>query len=98
MYIQISDNVRIDRGPMRKYGKATPELLDNRVTADHYFVGGKDAYGYEIKAYEQFCYLDWKGEWVWYIYEWRDGRYQPIDVQNTEHEARIVANELEVST
>lgn len=34
--IQVSDTVRVERGPKRKRGKATAKLLDDAVTADHY--------------------------------------------------------------
>lgn len=94
MYIQLSNTIRIEKGPVRKFGKATPELLDNKVTASHYFVGGKDAYGEDIVFGQRFCYLDWKGDWVWYIYRWEDGRYRPVDVQPTEDAAREAALEF----
>lgn len=76
--IQFSDAVRIERGPARKRAIATTELLDDAVTARHYQVGAKDALGNPIKIGAHMDYLDWKGDYVWYVYKLdASGRYQP---------------------
>lgn len=68
-----NDDVRIEQGPMLKRGVATKELLSNDKTADHYQLGGPDAFGKPIVEGSQFDYLDWggsttEGEKVFYVY------------------------------
>ena len=67
--INISDTVRVEAGPARCRAVATPELLDDKVTATHYKVGAADALGKPIVANQEMDYLDWKGAPVWHIYQ-----------------------------
>jgi len=68
--IEISDTVRIERGHVRKQAVATKELLDSKVTAAHYHVGGRDAAGKKIQLGEPMDYIDWlKTDRVWYVYK-----------------------------
>jgi hypothetical protein len=118
----LSPTVRVEKGPLRKNERATPELLSDQRTASHYYEGvtvrwrdetgnlrpgqrrlhseaearaevenpatpvtgyqithaGRDALGKLIRIGEPMDYLDWRGEWGWYIY-----RLQPtmLDVR-----------------
>lgn len=79
---------RIERGPVTKQAIATPELLDNAVTASHYHVGGLDANGKTIVLGEPMTYHDWKGEYAWKIYQGDgDGGWVKIDEKPTEVDA-----------
>ena len=41
--IVIGKTIRVESGPARKTAIATKELLDDKVTAEHYKVGALDA-------------------------------------------------------
>ena len=75
--IEIGTTIRVENGPARKTAIATKELLDDAVTARHYQVGEHDAMGKTIALGEPMTYLDYKGEWVWYIYQLRDDETAP---------------------
>lgn len=66
--VQVNDRIRVEWGPARKKAKATEELLSDQKTAPHYKVGTKDALGKPIKVGEDMDYLDYKADYVWYIY------------------------------
>lgn len=127
--IEIGTTVRVENGPARKTAVATAELLDDAVTASHYFArqvrparyeideegnpgalispaetipGGKDAMGKEIILGEPMTYLDYRGEWVWYVYQLKpdkthiDGeRWLPAGVETTKERALTAAKLLE---
>jgi hypothetical protein len=67
--IQISDTVVVENGPAKKRAIATEELLDDAVTAEHYKVGKRDAHYKPIVLGQEMAYLDYRGEWAWYIYQ-----------------------------
>jgi hypothetical protein len=67
--IEIGSTIRVENGPARKTAVATKELLDDKVTAGHYREGAFDALGKRIKLGQPMTYLDYRGEWVWYIYQ-----------------------------
>lgn len=63
---------RIERGPKTKTAIATPELLDDAVTASHYHAdGGRDANGKLIFLGKEMVYHDWLGERDWKVYRLR---------------------------
>jgi hypothetical protein len=100
--IEIGTTIRVENGPARKTGIATAELLDDAVTKSHYAVGLKDAMGKVIALGEPMTYLDYFGEWVWYIYQLRpddthaDGeRWLPAGVETTKELALKAAELLE---
>jgi hypothetical protein len=64
----VGDDVIVDCGPARKQAEATPELLSNAVTADHYTAGKIDALGKPIVLGESMTYLDWLAPFGWYVY------------------------------
>lgn len=68
--IEIDGVVRVESGPALRVAVATPELLDNQNTAEHYQDGGFDAVGAPISVGQEMTYLDWMGEPVWYVYCW----------------------------
>ena len=71
-YRTVGSNVRIEPGPALKRATASPETLDNSVTAPHYQVGERDAMGRAIREGEEFHFLDYNaGEdgRVWYVYQ-----------------------------
>jgi hypothetical protein len=67
--IEVGTTVRVENGPTRKTTIATEEVLDDKVTAVHYKVGQGDAMGKPIVLGEEMTYLDYRGQWVWYIYQ-----------------------------
>jgi hypothetical protein len=66
--IEIGTTIRIENGPARKDAIATKELLDDTVTKSHYAVGLRDALGKVIVLGESMTYLDYFGDWAWYVY------------------------------
>lgn len=68
---RVGTNVIIDVGPELKVAVATPELLDDSVTADHYQVGRLDALGAVIALEQPITYLDWKATHGFYVYAWQ---------------------------
>ncbi len=78
---------RVEAGPAYKTAVATPELLDDHVTASHYKVGQKDAMGKTIVLGERITYLDYKGVDVWYIYKLGKERWDAVGVESTEERA-----------
>jgi hypothetical protein len=100
--IKIGITIRVENGPARKTAVATEELLDDAVTASHYKVGEKDAMGKPIVLGAPMTYLDYKGEWVWYVYQLRpddthvDGeRWIPAGIETTKDLALVAAGLLE---
>ena len=95
--IEIGTILRIENGPARKTATATPELLDDKVTASHYKIGSNDAMGSPIILGEKMTYLDYYGLWVWYIYKYddEDCRWLLGGVETTKELALIVAHLLE---
>jgi hypothetical protein len=100
-FIEIGETVRVENGPARKTAVATEELLDDAVTASHYAVGEWDAMGKPIVLGEPMTYLDYRGEWVWYVYQLRpdethiDGeRWLPAGIETTKEAALAVAEGL----
>jgi hypothetical protein len=94
--IEIGTMVRVENGPARKTAVANEALLDDRMTATHYQVGRPDAMGKIIELGKEITYLDYRGEWVWYIYQ-RDEQQQrwlPAGVEKTKAAALAVANGL----
>ena len=59
-------------------------------------VGLKDAMGKPIVLGEEMTYLDYKGEWVWYIYQWDEeaGRWLPAGAESSKAAALAVAKGL----
>lgn len=94
---QVGERHRVERGPRVLEAVATPELLDNEVTASHYQVGRFDAVGKRIKLGEKMTYADWKNReaYVWKIYELqtvetKDGpveKYIKIEEADTKEDA-----------
>jgi hypothetical protein len=100
--IEIGETLRVENGPARKTAVATAELLDDAVTASHYQIGERDAVGRPIVIGEPMTYLDYRGEWVWYIYQLRDDetapdgtRWLPAGVETTKERALTAAGLLE---
>lgn len=60
-YESFGSTVRVEPGPARLKAVASPDLLDNAHTAQHYQVGLRDAGGRVIREGEEFDYLDWNG-------------------------------------
>lgn len=70
---------RVEPGPRKIVAVATPELLDDAVTAIQYVEGKVDALGQPIVLDTEMTYLDWKGaadgnegSVVFYLYEYRE--------------------------
>jgi len=87
--IDIGGKVRVERGPVRRAGKATEALLADDKTASHYQVGRLDAAGNVIEAGKAFAYLDWLGAKGWYVYVLGGGA--PVEDSFHEDEAAAVA-------
>jgi hypothetical protein len=92
--LEFGTTVRVENGPARKHAIATRDLLDNAVTASHYFEGSRDAMGKIIQLGQQMTYLDYKGTWVWYVYQYDAGeeKWLPVTIEST-REAAITAAE-----
>jgi hypothetical protein len=95
--IEIGTTIRVENGPARKTAVVTEELLDDAVTARHYKMGEQDALGKKIVLGESMTYLDYFGEWVWYIYrlDENEGRWLPAGVETTKERALKAAHLLE---
>lgn len=100
--IEIGSTIRVENGPVRRTAEATEELLDNTRTATHYQVEEKDALGKSIVLGEDMTYLDYKGEWVWYVYHLEDDetapdgkRWMTVSVEDTKEDAMAAAEALE---
>lgn len=59
--IEIDGKVRIEPGPVLVQAKATEELLDDTLTAEHYREGAYDAMAKPIELGKPMHYLDWNG-------------------------------------
>lgn len=59
--LQIGATVRVESGPVLRREVATPELLDDSVTAAHYAMGRRDAQAKVIVEGEEMAFLDWNG-------------------------------------
>ncbi len=73
--IDIGKTVRVENGPRRRMAVATKQLLSDAVTAPHYQENLRDAFGAVIKLGQHMTYLDYYGEWVWYVYKWDGSRW-----------------------
>jgi hypothetical protein len=97
--IKISETIVIESGPAKKKAIATEELLSDAVTAGHYKVGAKDAMYRPIVLGEEMTYLDWLGEWVWYVYQERevgiDAAGRPVGIDD---DGRLIESAEAVST
>lgn len=94
---QLSDTVRVDRGPPIRVAIATEALLRGGRLASHYRVGAPDAIGNRIVLGRTMFYVDWRApetEYVFTVYRMRDGRYQIVERYGTEAEALVAAREL----
>lgn len=99
---EIDGNVRVERGPAKKAGKATEALLSNDKTAAHYQLGARDADGYLIEAGKPMAYLDWLGTKGFYVYlrtaaptaERPDGTWAEDSFHSEEGPAMARAGEL----
>ena len=72
--IYVGSDMVIERGPVRRQAVATEELLDDKVTASHYYAGtrkarhgagtidkvGRDSLGRPIVLGQPMDYIDWK--------------------------------------
>lgn len=97
--IEIGESVRVENGPARKTEIASVALLDDAVTASHYKEGAVDAMGKPIVLGEPMTYLDYRGKWVWYVYQLRDDpaggqRWMPAGVETSKDRALTAANLL----
>jgi hypothetical protein len=91
--IEIGSTIRVENGPARKVAIATEELLNNERTARHYHVGAFDAMGERIVLNKPMTYLDYKGEWVWYVYQYDkiEERWLPVGVEKSKEAAMAIA-------
>lgn len=80
--IEIGETVRVERGPALRQGTATAALLADDKTADHYHlprvegegddaktIVSRDAFGKPIEEGKRFSYLDYLGDWIFYVFE-----------------------------
>ena len=91
---QLSDTIRVDRGPPIRVATATEPLLRGGRLASHYRVGSPDAVGKSIELDHIMFYVDWRApeaEYVFTVYELRNGRYQIVERYGTEAEALATA-------
>ena len=72
---EIDGKVRVERGPVRKTGKATEALLSDDRTKSHYKVGALDAAGQPIVLGKSMTYLDWLADKGFYVYGLADGQW-----------------------
>lgn len=70
--IEVGKTVRVENGPARKLSVASKELLKDHKTAPHYKEGAPDAMGHKIRLGDHMSFLDYYGEWVWYVYKWSE--------------------------
>ena len=95
MLVEVSECVRVESSPPRKRAKATEKLLDGKVTASHYKIGGVDARGNTIELGKMMDYIDWfaaEDDHVWIVYKMDDeGRFQPVSAYATRDEAEQAA-------
>lgn len=93
----ITDTIRIDRGPRVRKAKASLRSLSDTVSPREYKLGGPDAFGKMIKTGQMFHYVDWlagpEGD-VFTVYQHDGNRYQIVKRYDTEDEARAAAAQL----
>jgi len=85
--VQVSKRARVERGPARKTTVATKEFLEHPQTASHYRERMRDAAGADIHLGAPMEYLDWKGEWVWYVYRFQDGKWTRMGFKDNRTDA-----------
>lgn len=79
MIVSINEQYRAEPGKARKRAVATPELLDDSVTAKRYQVGQRGADGRFINIGQEMEYLDDRGPLGWYLYEWGEREHVRFD-------------------
>lgn len=99
--LQLTRDIRLDRGPRTLWAVATEDLLTSGKLAAHYRVGGMDAFGKKIRLGESFSYVDWNAPLDQHVYtlyqrETSTGRYLILDRYDTEEEALSAADLLGV--
>ena len=69
---EVPGIVRVEMAKPYRTVVATEDLLDDKVTAEHYRVGTFDALGKPIVLGEDMTYVDWRNpqDVVWRVYEW----------------------------
>ena len=95
--IQLSETVRIDKGPPMRIATVTEALLAGSRLASHYWLGAPDAMGKPIVLGGVMLYVDWKApecDHVFTVYELENGRYQIRERYVTEAEALEAARAL----
>jgi len=94
--INVGRRFRIEFGPALKEGIATEELLHDANTEKHYTIGTRDARGTVIRLGYPMAYLDYKMEWVWYVFELdkKMGKWAEKGVNKTKEEAYKMVKEL----
>jgi hypothetical protein len=77
--IQIGDNARVERGPLRRTAIASAALLTSyeaqvaqfgSTLRDSYQIGALDSDSNVIVEGQEFAFLDWNGTPVWHVYEY----------------------------
>jgi hypothetical protein len=94
---QISDSIRVDRGPPIRAATATETLLMGGRLASHYRVGAPDAIGRRIELGNTMFYVDWKAkpdDYVYTVYQLENGRYQIVERYVTEAAALDAAQKM----
>lgn len=92
--VQVSKRARVERGPARKTTIATREFLEHPQIASHYRERMVDAAGEQIQTGKPMEYLDWKGEWVWYVYRFQDGKWARMGFRDNRIDAIEYAKTL----
>ena len=85
--------VRIEYGPKMKEATATTDLLNNANTEKHYQTDQRDARGKVIRLGERMTYLDYLGEWVWYVFRFdtSTGKWNEVGFGESKEEAEAMA-------
>lgn len=92
---EIDGKLRIEAGYARKTAVATPDILKDSVTKEHYVEGAFDAVGRVIEMGKDFSYLDYYGPAVYWVYKLdEDGFWQEFESFPTQAEAVLAATAL----
>lgn len=97
--IQVSDTVRIERGPVRKKAVATAAAIAARrssvaLSGGRPVEGGPfDAAGRKMEEGQEFEYIE-RREHAWHVYQMQDGRYVEVGLHATLEAAQSQAGGL----
>lgn len=74
--MSFDSDYRFESGPARRKSYASEEVL--ALLKPSYRQSMVDADGNPIVMGQEFTYLDWNGEFIWYVYKLDDGVWREV--------------------